>query len=428
MADPADTADEGSQRDTTLRLHDRNAAVFAAANAARREEFEREAAEIGGAELPDDDPHPDQHPDAGSPDGRAAEPGNEDAAGAAGAAAATAQDAPTDDETVEVKVDGKTERVAKADVDAAGGVAAFQKAKAADRRLAEAAERARMVEDSEARLRARAKALGIDYETGHPITPRAGGDAGSKPAAAPTTDAPTSDELEAAIKEHAQDINLAADPDKTEASLRRVIQAAAKAVTVDKDTIKRVVAEHEQVNRSRSEWNSGWAGNEDVLGDPDAKELARALMRRAMIEDLVKGGADPDAAARLSDDQLGGYHMVARQHGAGRQLPDIMSLAISTTRQRLGLTKPAASTDESGTADRGKPTGTQGRGSATPRPAATAIARRQELKGGTAVATSTPASSAASNPRPKLSMGNTGSEYVANLRKARGQPPLGPVP
>lgn len=429
MADKTEsTTDEGSQRETTLRLHDRNAAVFAAANAARREEFEREAAEIGGAELPDDDPHPDLHPDAGAPDGREADAGDDRAgAGAAGDTTAPVnQDAPTDDEVVEVKVDGKVERVSKSDVDAAGGVAAFQKAKSADRRLAEAAERSRMVEESEARLRARAKALGIDFDTGQPM-PRTGGDA-AKPAAAQTADAPTNDELEAALDAAAQDISLAQDPDKVKASLRKVVEVAGKAVAVDKDTIQRVVAEREASTRARTEWNSGWTGNDDILRDPDATQFARSLMRRAMIEDLVKGGADPDAAARLSDDQLGGYHMVARQHGVGRQLPEIMSTAISTTRQRLGISKPAASTGESGTADQGKPTSQSGRGNATLRPAAAAIARRQELKGGTAVATSTPASSAAANARPKLSMGNTGSEYVANMRKARGQPPLGPVP
>lgn len=438
MADPADTADadvpEGSARDTESKLKFRNADVFAAAAASRREEFVREAAEIGGSTLPDDDPHPDQHPDAGAPDGRdtesAADPAGTDDGAAPAASSAGAADAPTDDELVEVKVNGQVEKVAKADVDAAGGVAAYQKAKAADRRLADAAERQRQVEESEARLRARAKALGIDYDTGQPIqgnTPRAGGDAGSNPAPTQTADAPTNDELEAALEEASQQITLL-DPGQVKESLRKVVQAAGKAVQVDRDAVARVVAEREQINRSKAEWNDGWKGHEDVLGDEDAAQFARALMRKEMIEDLVRGGAQREACANLSDQQLGGYHLVARQHGVGRPLPDIMSTAISTTRQRLGITKPAASTGESGAADGGKPIG-QGRGTAaTPKPTAAAIAKRQEIKGGSAVATSTPASSASAQARPKLSMGNSPSEYVANMRKARGQPPNGPVP
>lgn len=428
----------GGQADTGRLLAHRNADIYAAAAASRREEFARESSEIGSDTLPDDDPQRDpSEPDA-DPDGRSAEVGG---AAAGPDDAASTSDDPTDDETVEVKVDGETLRVLKTEVDEAGGVAAYQKDVAAARRLTKAAERQGELDAREARLRAQARAMGIDYDTGQPISTNtppaqrggAGADNGAGPRPASGTadgaDDATDDELDAALEEHSNKVSLAADPAEVKAAGKKLIEAVVKKFGggVDEATVLRIVAAREEKRSAQREWNETLAKHTDVINDPEGWELVRALVRRGQIEDLVKQGADRNACMNLSDQQLGGYHLVARQNGTGRKLSDLVEAAVTHTRKRLGIT--AASPSDAGAANAAQPTG-QGRPTgATPQPTADALARRQALKGGAAVATSTPASSsAAPSNRPQFESGNTASDYINWMRRKSGRPPLGPQP
>jgi hypothetical protein len=436
---------------TRLQLMHRNADVMRRATEAIRKERGVEATEIGTGEVPDDDPHPDgeREPEVRSEiderredaqpteslDGGAPEPHEAPVEGESESEPKrTREEAPTADEYIDVKVDGKTERVLKADVEDAGGVRAYQKDRAASRRLDDAAKLARDAEDLNNALRRRAHAMGLDPDTLEPIkgspapagTPAGGGAAGAAPltGAAPAADPKAEAELEDALEQHSQAVTLAQDADEIKKAGRRLIKAAmatAPGPAIDRQAINRMVADREEEHRSNRDMAEFQTEHADVATDAECWAFARALGRQAMEEDIVRLGARPEAVRQLTDAQLGNTHALARADGAARSLKTIFNAAAERVRTRFNMTKPAAS-GEAGAREPPRPTG-QGSPAprSTPRPTAAALERRQAIKGGAAVATSTPASSATAPSRESRIPSN--SEYIAAMRARRGLPP-----
>lgn len=448
MADP-DTQDSETKPPEGLTFYNRNARVMAEITASRLAELQAESAEIGTATAPTDDRDRDGEQDKprNELEERAAERDGADGAGtgAAGtgdgdpaATPAAAADAPTADEMVDVVVDKRRLRVLKSEVDDAGGVEAFQKGKAADARLSHAGQLVRKVEDADTALRAKAAALGIDYETLQPLNPE------SKPAAADGTKPngkgksvaaqpfELDEETRGTIADTAKTIALAGDEEAVAESLTKLVQTVAgktqpaQPAAVPDALIDQRIATGQERSRAGREWREFQEDNQDLVADPDAWEMTRSRARVRMVEELVEAGADPQAVGRLSDDQLGAFHFSARVAGKASSLRTVFDQAEGHVRKRLGLTKPAASSDDARGANGAKPNGNgSADGSTRPAPVGT-IARREALKRGAVVATSTPASSSA-RADPAAPRIPSASEYIANMRKARGLPPSGPV-
>jgi len=146
---------EGEEDQEKVEHYDPQAGAREAIVIKRRQELRSE-----GLELPDEEEKPsDQEADQKAEDDKPEEEQEETEQKETEQEETEQEEDETEqEEMVEIKVDGEVERVKQSEVDAAGGVRALQKERAADKRLQEAAKRQKELDEREQRLAEKEKA------------------------------------------------------------------------------------------------------------------------------------------------------------------------------------------------------------------------------------------------------------------------------
>lgn len=248
---------------------------------------------------------------------------------------------PTAPETVKVKINHQEREVPKADVDAAGGIAAYQMTKAAEERLESAKrkeqELTRRLEEIERQMRAAPPAQAQAQPPQPAPAPEKSKAEAELEAAAEAFDTAVSEALEkeviAAARKRWQEAQFAVQRELWQKDRDDLVRQAA--------TTAKIGTEIESYNRRA---NATIAKYEADLKDDDVRVLSVANARRLLQNELEKAtGVTVSEMAGISDPELERFHAQAMaQNPDVRDISAIWEDAITAAKTRLSPPTKAA--------------------------------------------------------------------------------------
>lgn len=215
---------------------------------------------------------------------------------------------------------------------------------------------------------------------------------------APQPEAPRAPDLDAVVEAMANAFDYGTVDDR-KAAIEALVEAVKtqQPAAPDSQAIQRQIVETIAVTteqaRTRDALGRLYAENQDIVGDRYLGAAVAAATHDAMVEDLVRLGADPQKAAHLPADQVGQYHAIARRAGQARPFDEITRQSVDAVKQRFNLA-PATQ---------------------APQPGVSPLATRLDAKRQTA----SPPAPALVRPSPAPPRRKTTSEIIAEDRAAR---------